>query len=104
MTREEFCTISSMQTMTNKRHNTHATTRINSLTALRSYNSLCVVIDSKLRTVTLFPHYDYSNTTKRHVYNFMQEYGFTSWCGRTLEKDKLIKSGTIVLDSNRYYL
>ena len=112
MTREEFCTISSMQSATNKRHTTHATTRINSITALRSYNSLVVVIDSKLRTVTLFPHYDYSTTTSKHVTQFMHAYGFPDW--NSYSRKSIVKHGAIthsnglfyriLLDMNRYYL
>ena len=112
MTREEFCTISAQQSATNKRHTTHGVTRINSIIALRSYNSLCVVVDSKDYTITLYPHYDYSTTTSKHVTQFMHAYGFTDW--NSYSRKSIVKSGAIahcnglfyriLLDMNRYYL
>ena len=41
---------------------------------LQSYNSTVAVYDRECDILTLGRHWDYSVTTLKHVYNFMQEY------------------------------
>lgn len=43
-------------------------------TILQSYNSTVVVIDRAKDTITLGRHWDYSNTTLKHIYSFLEEY------------------------------
>lgn len=41
---------------------------------LQSYDSTVAVIDRKSNKITLGKHWDYSVTTLKHVYQFLEEY------------------------------
>lgn len=76
---------------------------------LQSYNSLVVKVDGERNTnvvspygyiklITLGCNWDYSLTTLRHVYDFLEEYGNISFDGITNKKqyiNKLIEDGVI---------
>lgn len=67
---------------------------------LQSYNSTVVVIDSE--GITLGYDWDYSTTTSKHVYLFLEEYGYINFYGITNKRNyvrKLIENGTIKYDS-----
>lgn len=68
---------------------------------LQSYNSTVVVVDSK--GITLGEDWDYSTTTSKHVYLFLEEYGNINFYGITNKRNyirKLIENGAINYDSN----
>lgn len=79
---------------------------------LQSYNSLVVKVDGErntnvvspygyIKVITLGFNWDYSLTTLRHVYDFLEEYGNISFDGITNKKqyiNKLIEDGTINYD------
>ena len=52
---------------------------------LQSYDSLVVKIDGT--TITFYPHWDYSNTTMRHVKHFLEMYtSIPDVCAKTIRK------------------
>lgn len=79
---------------------------------LQSYNSLVVKVDGERNTNVVSPYgyikvitlgfdWDYSLTTLRHVYDFLEEYGNVSFDGITNKKqyiNKLIEDGIINYD------
>ena len=72
---------------------------------LQSYNSLVVKIESNNtdynKLIVLGFDWDYSLTTARHVYDFLEEYGDISFDGVSNKKayiNKLIEDGTIQYD------
>jgi hypothetical protein len=77
---------------------------------LQSYNSLVVKIEYKTadtigqttqRIITLGRDWDYSTTTSKHVYLFLEEYGNVNFYGITNKREyvrKLIENGTIQYD------
>lgn len=79
---------------------------------LQSYNSLVVKVDGERNTNVVSPYgyikvitlgfdWDYSLTTLRHVYDFLEEYGNISFDGITNKKqyiNKLIEDGIINYD------
>lgn len=76
---------------------------------LQSYNSTVVKIETKINkdllqfktTIILGFDWDYSLTTARHVYDFLEEYGNINFDGITNKKEyvnKLIEDGTIKYD------
>lgn len=71
---------------------------------LQSYNLTVAIIDKEADIVTLGRHWDYSVTTLKHVYNFMQEYIPTVMDklenSRTKKRsiEKLIAEGAIFYD------
>lgn len=70
---------------------------------LQSYNSQVVLIKEKAwgKEITLGIDWDYSTTTSKHVYAFLEEYGNISFYGITNKKayiNKLIKEGKINYD------
>lgn len=81
---------------------------------LQSYNSLVVKVDSERNTnvvspygyiklITLGLNWDYSLTTARHVYDFLEEYGNVSFNGISNKKayvNKLIEDDIIQYDEN----
>lgn len=79
---------------------------------LQSYKSLVVKIDYTTRqtkeqtttiTITLGRDWDYSTTTSKHVYAFLEEYGNINFFGITNKRayvNKLIKDGVIEYDEN----
>ena len=44
----------------------------------QSYNSICAVIDWKKQVLTLGKDWDYSKTTRKHLYAFFQDMGLHS--------------------------
>ena len=69
---------------------------------LQSYNSTVVVIDRATGSITLGEDWDYSTTTSKHVYLFLEEYGNINFYGITNKRNyirKLIENGTIKFDS-----
>ena len=79
---------------------------------LQSYNSLVVKIDYTTKqtrtqtttiTITLGRDWDYSMTTSKHVYLFLETYGRVNFNGITNKRayvNKLIKDGVIEYDEN----
>lgn len=71
---------------------------------LQSYNSLVVKVDSHItkgRIITLGCDWDYSTTTSKHVYLFLEEYADINFYGISNKRayvNKLIKDGTIIYD------
>lgn len=74
---------------------------------LQSYNSLVVKIEYKTiktttqRVITLGIDWDYSTTTSKHVYAFLEEYGNIYFYGIRNKRayvNKLIKDGIIQYD------
>ena len=72
--------------------------------AFQSYNSLIAVYDYE--TLTLFKDWDYSNTTRKHLYIFIMEYCYLPEIENELYYSKnkrktilkLIKDGSISYD------
>lgn len=58
----------------------------------QSYASTIIKIDYNKHTITIFPDYDYSNTTIKHRNHFLSEYGFNG-ISNTKTLEKAIKSG-----------
>ena len=58
----------------------------------QSYASTIIKIDYNKHTITIFPDYDYSNTTIKHRNHFLDEYGFNG-ISNTKSLEKAIKSG-----------
>lgn len=55
------------------------------------------------RTITLGVNWNYSNTTSKHVYAFLEEYGNINFNGITNKRayiNKLINDGVIQYDAN----
>ena len=72
---------------------------------LQSYNSLVVKIEGDFynRQITLGRDWDYSTTTSKHVYLFLEEYGDINFYGISNKRqyvNKLIKEGKITYDEN----
>ena len=76
---------------------------------LQSYNSTVVKIETNLinhdckTTITLGIDWDYSTTTSKYVYMFLEEYGninFNNIGNKRAYINKLIKDGVIVYDEN----
>ena len=70
---------------------------------LQSYNSLVVVIDHKNKTITLGYDWDYSTTTSKHVYLFLEEYSDINFYGIRNKREyvrKLIEQCKILYDEN----
>lgn len=59
--------------------------KTNRATYFQSYRSVVARIDHKSGKVTLSTYWDYSNTTRKHLYIFLRENGK----GRLLKKDVL---------------
>lgn len=72
---------------------------------LQSYNSTVVRITRYrgcMPCIILGKDWDYSTTTSKHVYLFLEEYGNINFYGITNKKNyikKLIENGTIKFDS-----
>lgn len=70
--------------------------------SFQSYDSLVVSIDAK-GNITLGRDWDYSTTTSKYVYLFLEEYGHINLCGRSNKRayiNKLIKENKIKYDEN----
>lgn len=70
---------------------------------LQSYNSLVVKIQGK--EVTLGRDWDYSKTTSKYVYQFLDDYSDIRIYDISNKRDyirKLIEDGTIKYDENMY--
>ena len=70
---------------------------------LQSYNSTVVVIDRGTGEITLGEDWDYSTTTSKHVYLFLEDYANINFYGVTNKRNyvrKLIENGAIKYDSN----
>ena len=69
---------------------------------LQSYNSVVVKIEKQNKNI-LGIDWDYSTTTSKHVYMFLEEYGNIKFYGVRNKRayvNKLIKDGTIIYDEN----
>lgn len=72
---------------------------------LQSYKSLVVKIEGEYKnpTITLGADWDYSRTTLKYVYSFLEDYTYLSFYG-VADKRKyvndLIKEGVIIYDEN----
>lgn len=69
---------------------------------LQSYNSTVVSINNN-GTITLGFDWDYSTTTSKHVYMFLEEYGNINFYGIRNKRayvNKLIQDGAIIYDEN----
>ena len=64
-------------------------------THFQSYDSLICTVDEKGH-VTLYPDWDYSNTTRRHLYQFLREYTAYQVQNKR-DVEKLIKEGVFQL-------
>lgn len=51
-----------------------------------SYSSLICTIDWKKRTITFYSDWDYSKTTRKHLYAFLCDYGFNLNCKNDVQK------------------
>lgn len=72
---------------------------------LQSYNSQVVLIKEKAyeKVITLGLKWDYSTTTSKHVYAFLEKYGNINFYGITNKRayiNKLINDGVIKYDEN----
>lgn len=47
-------------------------------TMFQSYSSPIVEVDTKNKTLTVYPHWDYSMTTGKYRNQFMDDYGFSA--------------------------
>ena len=68
---------------------------------LQSYNSKVVEIDHRKNTITLGYDWDYSTTTSKHVYEFLEEYANIKFYGVSNKRkyvNDLIKKGIIKYD------
>ena len=69
---------------------------------LQSYNSLVVKINNN-GTITLGEYWNYSNTTAKYVYMFLEEYGninFGEHQNKGIYIQSLIDNGTIKYDED----
>lgn len=69
---------------------------------LQSYDSTVVIIDIRTKEITLGKDWDYSTTTSKHVYLFLEEYANIHFYGVTNKRNyirKLIENGAIKYDS-----
>jgi uncharacterized pyridoxamine 5'-phosphate oxidase family protein len=72
---------------------------------LQSYNSLVVKISGNYnnQTIVLGKDWDYSTTTSKYVYMFLDEYADINFYGVKNKRDyvrKLIEQGKIIYDEN----
>lgn len=68
--------------------------RTEGATYFQSYSSVVACIkDGK---ITLSSHWDYSNTTRRNLYAFLDEYGFGQYCNKKTTENG-IRDGEITL-------
>lgn len=58
----------------------------------QSYASLIAKIDKTTNEVTLSSRWDYSNTTRKYLYQFLDSYGYTGM--NTKKVQKYIEEGT----------
>ena len=79
----------------------------NGINELQSYDSLVVKIEGDYynRQITLGRDWDYSTTTSKHVYLFLEEYTNINFYGVKNKKkfvQDLINEGKIIYDSEMY--
>lgn len=72
----------------------------------QSYESLCACIEYSAEQerwiLTLSDKYNYSKTTSKWFWNFIRNYGTTTYCDLTKkELDKMIKSGEVKVVSEQ---
>ena len=71
---------------------------------LQSYNSIVAIVDRESGITTLGRHWDYSVTTLKHVYQFLEEYQpnlpYSILNSRTKKRsvENLIKDGFVFYD------
>lgn len=71
---------------------------------LQSYDSLVVKIENRI-VITLGRDWDYSTTTSKYVYMFLEEYADINFYGIKNKRDyvrKMIEKGEINYDENMY--
>ena len=59
----------------------------NGISELHSYGTTVAKINRKRHTVVLFPAWDHSATTLRHVKEFLRQYGFNAETRSQIERD-----------------
>ena len=64
-------------------------------TYFQSYNSVVAKVDNK-GNLFLSQDWDYSNTTRKHLYIFLRNYGFHDYC-TAKDMRKAIKDGEVIL-------
>ena len=67
----------------------------------QSYDSNIAFIDNK-GNVTLGYHWDYSATTRKHLYSFLRKYSKFVLINSKKQVEKLIKSGDIIYNPDLY--
>lgn len=67
--------------------------RSDSETTFQSYDSEIITRNEKDKTITIFANWDYSKTTLKHFYLFLQDYLFFVWreISNTKNKKQAIK-------------
>ena len=76
----------------------------------QSYNSLVAFYDYDKRTLTLGQHWDYSQTTRKHLYIFINEYCYLEEVERELRNSKnkrqtiikLLRDKVVKFDKNMF--
>lgn len=63
-------------------------------TYFQSYDSVVAKIENG--KVTVSSYWDYSNTTRKHLYIFLSDYGFGRFCSAK-EMRKAIESGEVIM-------
>ena len=66
----------------------------NDKTYFQSYNSVVASIDRRTGKVQLYKDWNYSSTTRKHLYNFLGEYGFRNLHGKKAI-ETAIKTGEV---------
>ena len=74
---------------------------VNDGIVFQSYDSNIAFIDNKGR-VLLGHYWDYSATTRKHLYSFLRKYSKYVTINSKKEVEKLIKSGEIVYNPDLY--
>lgn len=69
--------------------------RIGAKVYFQSYDSLIAVIDTKEKTVTITPDWNYSNTTAKYRNEFFKQYGIWGQMESTKGVQKAIDDGKV---------
>lgn len=64
-------------------------------TYFQSYDSVVAKVDNK-GNLFLSQNWDYSNTTRKHLYIFLRNHGFRAYC-TAKDMRKAIKDGEVIL-------
>lgn len=66
-------------------------------TYFQSYDSVVAKVDNK-GNLFLSQYWDYSNTTRKHLYIFLRNHGFHAYC-TAKDMRKAIKDGEVILEN-----